>query len=225
MVLAWFEDPDLAALQQQLRDLPVETRWSTVEEVDWQAAWRATIHPLRITERLVVAPPWDAPPGALILEPGSGFGSGTHPSTRMALIAVEDLAPGLSTALDVGCGSGILGIAAARHGLQVEGIDVEETAIVDARANAARNQVDADWSTRPVHLLEGRRDLVLGNLHAELIVRLAPDLIRLTGRWLVLAGIIVDREPLVRAAMDPHLTLDHRVEDGEWVGLRYRRAD
>lgn len=223
VLTAWFEDPDLPQLRAALSDVPAEATWRPVDEVDWEQRWRDSIQPITVTEHLTIAPPWNAPPGSLVLEPGSGFGSGTHPSTRMALVAVECLAPGLDTALDVGCGSGILAIAAARHGLDVEGIDVEQSAIIDARSNAALNGVAGQWSTTPLHRLDTQRDLVLGNLHAELIARLAPDLVRLTGTWLVLAGILADREALVREVLDPQLALRHREVDGEWIGLRYSR--
>lgn len=219
---AWFEDPDRAAIEGAL-DTTAELAWAPVEEVDWEAAWKASFQPIQITERLVIAPPWDAPEGALIIEPGLGFGSGTHPTTRMALAAVDELAEGLDSALDVGCGSGVLAIAAARLGLRVAGIDVDEPSIRDAIANAERNAVSGDFSTTPIDRLEGTWDLVLGNLHGELIAALADDLVRVTGRWLVLAGILDDREELVRAAIGDRLELADRVTDGRWVGLRYRR--
>ncbi len=220
---AWFEDPDRPAIDAALRDVPAEGAWAPVEDVDWEAAWRAGFQPIRVSDRITVAPPWDAPPGALIIEPGQGFGSGAHPTTRMALVAVDELAEHARSALDVGCGSGALAIAAARFGLDAAGIDVDEAAVRDARANAARNGVSVRWSTTPLAELRGRWDLVLANLHAELIVRLAPELVARTGRWLVLAGILDDREDAVRRAIGPDLALAHRVQDGPWVGLRYRR--
>ena len=223
MLTAWFEDPNQASIDAQLARLDCQADWSPVEEVDWQAKWRASFTPVKISPRFVVAPPWDAPEGALIIEPGLGFGTGSHPTTRSALAAVDDLADGLRTALDVGCGSGILGIAAAKLGMSVQGIDIDEPAVRDAAHNAALNGVSATWSTRPIQSLDTPCDLVLANLHAELIVSMAPDLLRLTGKWLVLAGILVDREVPVRDTLGPHLRLAHRDQDGEWVGLRYRR--
>lgn len=220
---AWFEDPDRPAVEAALAGAAPELRWDEVEEVDWEAEWRASFRPLVISPRLVVAPPWDAPPGAVIIEPGQGFGSGEHPTTRQALAALDALADDVSTALDVGSGSGILALAAAHLGLRASGVDVEDSAVADARANAARNGLDVPFSSTPVARLREPADLVLANLHAELIVELRADLLRLAGRWLVLAGILADREHKVRAALDPELELAHREQDGEWVSLRYRR--
>ncbi len=223
LLRAWFEAPARATIAASLADLDLPLAWEEVEDRDWNESWKAGIGPIAISDTLTIAPPWDAPDGALLIEVGQGFGTGQHPTTLQALRAVEALAPGLGTALDVGCGSGILALAAARHGLEVEGVDVEAPAIDEARANAERNGLCASFSTRPVHELRGARDLVLANLHAELVERLAPHLVRLCGRWLVVAGILVDREARARAALDPHLELADRVVDGEWVSLRYRR--
>jgi len=219
---AWFEDPDIQRIDAELTDVRAESRWSPVPDTDWEVSWRAGFAPIRVSERLVIAPPWDAPDGALIISPGQGFGTGSHPTTLQALRAIETLSPGLRTALDIGCGSGILALAAARLGLEARGIDIEEAAVADAVANAERNALDAHFSTTPVAAIEEPADLVLANLHAELIVHFAPHLARLTGEWLVLAGILADREPSVREALDPLLALDTRHRDGEWISLHYR---
>ena len=222
VVRAWFEDADQDAITASLTDLEATVVWSPVDEVDWETQWRVHFKPIRISDRLTIAPPWDAPEGALVIEPGQGFGTGAHPTTRMALAEVDRLSDGLQTTIDVGCGSGILAIAAARLGLQAVGIDVEEPAIRDAIANADTNGVVCDFSTTMASDLPGAAELVLGNLHAELIVMLADDLIRLTGNYLVLAGILAEREHKVRTVMDPALALVQRVQDGEWVGLTYQ---
>ncbi len=222
VVRAWFENPDQEAIAAKFSDLEATIVWSPVDEVDWETQWRAHFQPIRISDRLTIAPPWDAPEGALVIEPGQGFGTGAHPTTRMALAEVDRLADGLETCIDVGCGSGILAIAAARLGLQAVGVDVEEPAIRDAVVNAETNGVTCDFSTTPADELSGPADLVLGNLHAELIVALSVDLVRLTGSYLVLAGILADREHLVRSQMDAQLKLVRREQDGEWIGLTYQ---
>lgn len=224
VLIAWFDDPDRAAIERIVRPLcgPVVPEWSRTEEVDWEAAWRAGFPPIVVSPRLTIAPPWDAPPGSIVVEPGQGFGTGQHATTRQALAALDGLATpdaGLRTALDVGCGSGILALAAARLGLRAHGIDVEEPALREAAQNAARNGLSetATFSDTPVAQVPDAADVVLANLHAELVARLADDLIRLTGRYLVVAGVLADREPLVDAALAHRLTPRGRwVEEG-WV--------
>ncbi len=226
MVLrAWFENPDVQRVAAELSDVRARIAWAVVPDTDWQIAWRAGFSPIHISERLVIAPPWNAPEDALIIEPGQGFGTGSHPTTVQMLRAIDELADSSASALDIGCGSGILALAAASLGLRARGVDIETAAIADAKANAARNALSATFSTTPIEDLEGRADLVLANLHAELISHFAGNLERLTGEWLILAGILADREPIARAALDECLTLTERHVDGEWVSLRYRRVE
>ena len=222
VVRAWFEDPDPQRISAELADVRAEIGWSPVPDTDWEVSWRAGFTPIHISESLTIAPPWDAPDGALIIAPGQGFGTGSHPTTVQMLEAIVTLAPGLDTALDLGCGSGILALAAASLGLEAQGVDVETAAIADATANAARNELPVNFSTTPISELSTPADLVLANLHAELIVHFADDLVRLTGQWLVLAGILDTRERTVRAALDPRLQLTSRLQDGEWISLHYR---
>ncbi|MCB9687212.1 MAG: 50S ribosomal protein L11 methyltransferase [Alphaproteobacteria bacterium] len=222
---AWFTDPDQRSVERAMRPhlRGASTAWEEVEERDWEAEWRASFRPIPVSPRITVAPPWDAPEGALIVEPGQGFGTGEHPTTVQALRAVDALADGRRTALDVGCGSGILAIAAARLGLSARGIDVEEPAIRDAIRNAEANGVVVAFDTTPVAELTDPADLVLANLHAELVAALAADLVRLCGDRLVVAGVLADREHLVVAALDGALTLVHREQDGDWVCRWYAR--
>ena len=118
-----------------------------IEEREWAEAWKEHFHPLRVGDRLVVAPSWrEFEPGegdvVIRLDPGMAFGTGHHPTTRMCLEQVEALVePGMEV-LDAGCGSGILSIAAALLGARrAFGLDVEETAVSVAEANAAENGV------------------------------------------------------------------------------------
>jgi ribosomal protein L11 methyltransferase len=228
---AWFDNADQQALEKELSHLgPIllaPLRWEKVEDRDWEAEWRAGFSPFEV-EGWIIAPPWDIPQGAdqvLVIEPGQGFGTGRHESTRAALRHLVRLVRqgGLRTALDVGCGSGILALAAARLGLQASGIDVEPAAIKDAERNAKYNDVVAEFSTTPLPRVQGRWDLVLANLHAELLVALADELLRVTGQYIVMAGILADRRAQVTARF-AELELVQDETDGEWVSLVYRRA-
>lgn len=226
VLTAWFEEVDRAEVVRALApwlDEQVELVWRVEEERDWEAESRAGFAPI-IAGRFVIAPPWDAPPGAIIVEPGAGFGTGDHPTTRQALQLLDDLSgnPAIRTALDIGCGSGVLALAAASRDLRAHGIDIDEAAVANARNNAALNGLAAmaTFDTRTPTELQPA-DLVLANLHAELIVRFSQELERLTRHRLVLAGILADREPMVRDALG--LREARRLVDGEWVALELRR--
>jgi ribosomal protein L11 methyltransferase len=223
---AWFEgDPPAAAERAAQRSAPGAPRWwEDVVEEDWETSWQASFPVLRVSERIVVAPPWDPVPGALIIEPGQGFGTGQHATTRQALTLLDPLLddPSLGSALDVGMGSGILALIAARAGWRACGVDVDPVAVVDADANAARNGLSADFSTTPIEAVPGDWDVVLANLFAETLVELVEPIVRRAARHLILAGILADREPAVRAAYDARWGEPLRVQDGEWVALHYR---
>jgi ribosomal protein L11 methyltransferase len=207
-------------------------------EEDWANAWKAHFSVHRVGRRVTVRAPWhdyEPQPGEVVvaLDPGMAFGTGLHPSTRLTLRALEAaLRPG-DTVLDVGAGSGILGIAAALLGAaRVDGVDVEPVAIRAARDNAARNGV-ADrarfevGSVGPDAPFAGEYDLVLANIIARILIELSSHLAAATrpGGALVLAGIIESREAEVAAAFDAlGLTRASREQSEDWVCLVYRKT-
>ncbi|MDP6933581.1 MAG: 50S ribosomal protein L11 methyltransferase [Myxococcota bacterium] len=195
-----------------------EPEWVEQVEEDWAVDWKAQFRAIRISERLVVAPPWEAQEGDLVIEPGMAFGTGEHPSTRACLEAIDRLAsPGMSC-LDVGMGSGVLALAAAQRGMRVRGVDIDADSVRTARANADRNDLVAEFDDTPLGQVGGRFDLVVANIYAEVLVQLAPDLQRVLGGRLVLAGILQDRAGLVEEALRD-LRLVQRSTDGDWVCL------
>lgn len=225
LLRAWFEDPDEPGLLASLADVDAELAWADVPDTDWEQAFRDRFPPVHITDDLVLAPSWNAPPGALIIEPGQGFGTGHHPTTVQALRRFEALMatePGIRSVLDIGCGSGVLALAAARRGLRAHGVDVEPEAVRDAARNAETNGLDATFATTLVHDLTEPADLVFGNLHGELLVALAPDLLRVGREHWILAGILDDREEMVRDAFR-ELRFTHRDVDGRWICLHGER--
>ena len=196
---------------------------SQVQDEDWETDWKKLHKPVQISANLRVSPPWEAEPGDLVIEPGKAFGTGEHPATRACLVAVEDLAPGLESCLDVGCGSGVLALAARRHGLETRGIDIDPAAVTEARRNADRNELQTHIDRTPLSDLSDTWDLVVANLYAEVICELAEDLARVTGKHLVLAGILADRWESVLEALSPPLTLASKKDDGDWDSLRMVR--
>jgi ribosomal protein L11 methyltransferase len=221
----------------------LETR--VVHEEDWAHAWKAHFPVLRIGRRLVIRPTWRrhrrGPDDVVIaLDPGMAFGTGLHPTTRLCLAGVETWADegrfAAGTArhsgvrvLDVGCGSGILAIAAGAFGAEeLVGLDTDPIAIEATAANARRNRLGRRIHARAGSLPSGERpfDLVLANLIASVLIALADGLaaeLRPAGRLLA-SGIFVDREPDVRAAFAAAgLEVVGRSAEGEWVALEATR--
>ncbi len=207
-----------------------------IEEREWADAWKEHFHPLRVGDRLVVAPSWrEFAPGegdvVIRLDPGMAFGTGHHPTTRMCLEEVEALVePGMEV-LDAGCGSGILSIAAALLGARrAFGLDVEEIAVSVAQANAAENRVagvvSAVVGSLPhPQVRDGGYDLVLANISAKVGIELAEALasaIRPGGALVVSGFLLKDEEAVRRAYADMGGEVEGRQEEGDWVTLRLR---
>ncbi len=213
-------------------------RTRLVAEADWADAWKAYFPVMRVGERLVIKPTWRrhrAAPGDLILalDPGMAFGTGLHPTTRLCLAAVEAAAADGemegARVLDVGCGSGILAIAAARLGAaSVLGVDTDPIAIEATVANARRNHLVRQISARAGSLPSGEPpyDVVLANLIASVLIVLAGalrDEMR-PGGLLLASGIFADREAAVADALGAAgLDVLERTVEGEWVALAVRR--
>lgn len=205
-----------------------------VNEADWAESWKAYFPVLRVGRRLVIRPTWRrhrrAPDDVVLaLDPGMAFGTGLHPTTRLCLAAVEALADrgGLEgqRVLDVGCGSGILAIAAAKLGAtEVLGLDTDAIAIEATAANAVRNRLGRRIRAREGSLpsREPPFRVVLANLIAGLLVTLAPllrDELKVEG-VLLASGIFIDREAEVTAAFAAAgLDVVGRSAEGEWVAL------
>jgi ribosomal protein L11 methyltransferase len=205
-----------------------------VDEADWAEEWKRHFPVLRVGRRLVIRPSWRRHRAAgdevvLALDPGMAFGTGLHPTTRLCLAALERLADRGGVAgrriLDVGCGSGILAIAGVRLGAaSALGVDTDPLATEATTANARRNglgrQIQAREGSLPTG--EGPFEIVLANLIASLLVRLAGDLRAelAPGGTLLASGIFVDREREVRAALGTAgLRVTARLGDGDWVAL------
>jgi ribosomal protein L11 methyltransferase len=217
-----------------------QLRTRVVDESDWAEAWKEHFPVLRIGRRIVVRPTWrphSPEPGDVVLDldPGMAFGTGLHPTTRLCLAALESIADAGRVAgtsvLDVGCGSGILSIAAAKLGAShVFAVDTDPLAVEATAANAGANDVAAVVRARAGSLPSGAGpfDVVLANLIASLLVELARPLrdeLRPAGTLLA-SGIFVDREGDVRDAfVAAGLDVTHRTAEGDWVALEARRPD
>jgi ribosomal protein L11 methyltransferase len=180
-----------------------------VEERDWVRAWMDDFRPMRFGERLWIVPTGYEPPdpGAvnLLLDPGLAFGTGTHPTTALCLDWLDAHPPVDATAIDYGCGSGVLAIAALRLGARhCIGVDLDPQALVATRDNARRNGIPDEQL--PVCLPEGLEaepaDLVMANILSGPLVELAPVLGRLVrpGGRLILSGLLAEQADTVAAA-------------------------
>lgn len=219
----------------QIRPVP-EPSFRSVAEKDWEEAWKKRLKVLRIGERLVIQPTWlDYDPGpediVIRLDPGMAFGTGLHPTTQICLRALEDLVqPGMEV-LDLGTGSGILAIAAAKLGAaQVLAVDNDPQAVGVARRNVIDNDVRDGVRVEEGSLPEvsGSYDLVVVNILARVIVelmeeglaqRLRPDAVLIT------AGITIESASEVAVAFKRGglELIDQRQQD-DWVSLLARRA-
>ncbi len=201
---------------------------------DYLDAWREFATVYRTGNRLVVKAPWVSyqPNGTelvLWIDPGRSFGSGSHPSTQLALAELERLLEGNESVLDVGCGSGILAVAAARLGAtQVFGIDIDTAApdvtIGNARANGVEEFIEV--STGPLGDVSDTFDVVVANMLASTLIELAPDLIRAVrprGR-LIISGILNAQIQSVVEALRPLKLLTTREREASeqtWVVLTF----
>jgi ribosomal protein L11 methyltransferase len=216
-----------------------------VHEADWANAWKAHFPVLRVGRRIVIRPTWrrhrhQPDDVVLALDPGMAFGTGLHPTTRLCLAALEALADrgtlprggaggGPARVLDVGSGSGILSIAAARLGArEVLAVDVDPIAVEATMANARRNRVARVVRARAGSAPSGSGpfDVVLANLIASLLITLADGLVEdlRPGGTLLASGIFENREAEVVAAFEARgLVRDRRWKEGDWVALEVRR--
>lgn len=202
-----------------------------VREEDWSTAWKQYYHPTKVGERLVIRPSWEeyeAQPEEVVvrLDPGMAFGTGGHDSTRLCMRLLERYLPEDARVLDLGCGSGILAVAALLLGArEAAGVDIDEVAVRVANKNAAMNGVAARCTFFCGNLADrvsGKYDLIFANIVADVIISFLPDVRGLLapGGVFITSGIIDTREPDVLAALpDAGLAVRERLEAGGWVGL------
>lgn len=206
-------------------------RWREVSESEWADSWKQYFHTSRIGERFVVKPSWeDYEPQdndiILDLDPGMAFGTGTHGTTILCLESLERLVQPGMTVFDVGAGSGILSIAAAKLGATtVRAVEYDAMATDTARANVANNQVGEVVELSQGNLLdgvEGKADIIVANLIADLILKLAPAIpshLKENGCFLG-SGIIKDRLADVTEALAlSGLVVTKVTEAGEWAAI------
>ncbi len=209
-----------------------------IADEDWNKKWKSFFQPLKLSERIVIKPSWKdyhRLKGEIIVEldPGMAFGTGTHPSTSMCVKALDELERRLAPEgglrlLDVGTGSGILAIAAAKLGFTgIVGIDVDQVAVRVAQKNAELNGIadTVSLSNTPLKDLEGEFPVVVANilphvliyLKEHLLARLAP------GGLLILSGIITEKAAEVRDAFTSDVQFCRELQGEQWSCLVFQK--
>ena len=231
VVTSYIECEDLSVeerVQAALAEysIPAKTETEVIDAPDWSTSWRENFPVLHIGS-FAIAPTWEEFPEGdemvIRLDPGLAFGTGQHPTTQMCLELLSERASMLEgkTLLDVGCGSGVLSIAAAKMGAKVSASDYDPHCIEATRENAALNNVEMEIVEAAG--LDWRREdseIVIANLMSDLLISLASELSRVTRNTLIVSGISSPRADDVQAALEAagFSTVEKREKDGEQRG-------
>jgi ribosomal protein L11 methyltransferase len=215
--------------------------YTPIADRNWMEAWKERYQPIPIGQRLIIVPAWLESPDAgrvpIRIDPGMAFGTGTHPTTQLCLDLIEGCSPQAGEVIDVGCGSGILSIAALKLGAaRALGVDIDAAAVLASRENALANGIPAEsfllGQGSVAEVLAGsfpirRAPLVLANILAPVLVRLFDaGLAQLLapGGSLILSGILAEQAREVLAAAEQHgFRLEMERRSGDWVALVVRR--
>ena len=187
---------------------------TNLQDDAWVDLWKKYYHPVRLTKYLTIVPSWEEyqkeqEDEILIrLDPGRAFGTGTHPTTQLALQALETSVRGNESMIDVGTGSGVLSIAARHFGVdKVYAYDIDDNAVTAAKENFALNPISNNIEVKPNNLLEGVHknvDLIVANILAEIIVPLIPQAKSnlKDGGIFITSGIINDKKELILTELE-----------------------
>lgn len=201
---------------------------SKVNEEDWENNWKKYYKPTKVGEKIVIKPIWEEHgenPEEIILEldPGMAFGTGTHETTRMCIESLEKHVKEEDVVFDIGTGSGILGIAAAKlNAKKVIGVDLDEVAVDSAKKNVSFNHLD---NIEILHgdlmeVVKGKCNIIVANIIADIIILLSKDVKKFLedGGYFISSGIIKDRkEEVVDSLKENGFKIEEIKEQGEWV--------
>ncbi len=224
----------------RIRELP-EPVFRKIEDENWMEAWKKNYHPINLGDRILILPAWiteeDPQRIAIRIDPSMAFGTGTHPSTQLCLVLMEKyLQPGMNV-IDLGCGSGILSIAAAKLGAAaVMAVDTDADAVKASFDNGSANQVLAKLEIHLGSLDEikagdysfSKGHLVVANILTTVILNLfhngLADIVE-SGGILLLAGILEDQATRIQQAAEANgLTQVDFMQQNDWIALAYRKG-
>ncbi|MBR5514891.1 MAG: 50S ribosomal protein L11 methyltransferase [Clostridia bacterium] len=231
----------LLFIKERLRALGLEDKTTIeiigVDEEDWENNWKRFYKPLKIGENLMIVPMWEdyeAKDGEVIvkMDPGLAFGSGTHETTKLCATLIEKyMEPGMHV-LDVGTGSGILAICESKLGAKdINAYDIDPIAVRVAKENAEKNGVynincGVSDLLRDVDMTGGAYDFVSANIVADIIIRMTPELSRVTkiGSLVCVSGIIEEYARNVIECMELHnFGIVDIMTDKDWKGILFKR--
>ena len=222
-----------------IRELPAP-QYTEIADDNWMNAWKDHYHPIPIGEKLLVLPAWvkqeDLSRAAVKIDPSMAFGTGTHPSTQLCLELIETYTQAGKPVIDIGCGSGILSIAAVKLGAShALSVDIDAAAVKSTRENAQLNDVEKRIETGQGSITEvaagsyslRQAPLVLANILAPVLIRLfnagMADLVE-PGGAIIVAGILDEQAESVRLASEAHgLEFIEQRQIGDWVALALHR--
>lgn len=232
----YLEEPlpgaELAELRASLDGTAEVLTW-TLTDLSFLTAWKEHFKPTQVSPRVWVHPPWDRPDTgdavAVEIEPGMAFGTGTHSTTRLCLAALDRLIGDNSPSLiDVGCGSAVLTIAAAKLGAQVKcAVDNDPDAVRIANENLVLNGLPEVGSTTDIGRVVDSAEIVVANILPHILIAMADDLIRITtpGGVLLLSGIVTEQRDRVEEHFGSlGMTCERRTQEGDWWSLEFRHS-
>lgn len=204
---------------------------SEVNEEDWASGWKKYYKPVKVSNRILITPTWEEVEETndqliIELDPGMAFGTGTHPTTVMCIQALEKVIKGNEEMIDVGCGTGVLSIAAAKLGAKhILALDLDEVAVKSAKLNTKINHVDDRVEVKQNNLLDHidqQVDIVVANILAEVILRFTGDVARILkpkGIYIT-SGIIQNKSDLVKEALKREgLVIEETLQQEDWVAF------
>lgn len=207
-----------------------------IHEEDWASSWKEFFHPIKVGQRIVIKPSWEeytplADEIIIELDPGMAFGTGTHHTTTICIQCIEEIIKPGATVFDVGTGSGVLAIVAAKLGAEkVSAVDFDKVAVRVALENVAINAVESKVTVEESDLMakiSGQADVIIANIIADIIIRMLPEVTRKlkADGYFIASGIIADRISDVTAAVrENELVIEKVVEQGGWAAMVIRKG-
>jgi len=225
LILSGVKKESLGSWKVSLQEIPDE---------EWADNWKKHWHPQKISEKIVICPSWETYSASeheiiINLDPGSAFGTGTHPTTRLCVQAIEKIIPEFENIpikmADIGTGSGILAVVGIKLGVEsAVGIDNDPSVISVAKENAEKNSVSdkCNFYTGIASNISGEYELVTANILAHVLIETMPELVKLlkSGGKLVLSGIIASKSLEVQDCAVSHgLKITDVLCEDSWVAI------